>query len=79
MVSCCVLERSADPILAVTAGPSTEMILSMTEKGGDALMHQPWDALEAPRFTGPRTFARLPHVTSLEGAHAAVFEEVFDV
>jgi len=50
----------------------------MTEKGGDALMHQPWDALEAPRFTGPRTFARLPHVTSLEGAHAAVFGMPWD-
>ena len=42
------------------------------------VMHQPWDALEAPRFTGPRTFARLPHVTSLEGAHAAVFGMPWD-
>ena len=41
-------------------------------------MHEPWDALEAPRFTGPRTFARLPHVTSLEGAHAAVFGMPWD-
>lgn len=41
-------------------------------------MHQPWDALEAPRYTGPRTFARLPHVSSLEGAHAAVFGMPYD-
>jgi agmatinase len=37
------------------------------------MIHEPWDALEAPRFTGPRTYARLPHVTDLAGAHAAVF------
>ena len=36
-------------------------------------MHEPWDALEAPRFTGPRTFARLPYVKDLEGVHAAVY------
>jgi agmatinase len=42
------------------------------------LMHEPWDALEAPRFTGPRTFARLPHVATLDGAHAAVFGMPWD-
>ncbi len=36
-------------------------------------MYEPWDALTAPRFTGPRTYARLPHVTDLAGVHAAVF------
>jgi agmatinase len=36
-------------------------------------IHQPPDALAAPRFTGPRTFARLPHVTELEGVDCAVF------
>lgn len=36
-------------------------------------MHEPWDALTAPRFTGPRTYARLPHVKDLEGVDAAVF------
>ncbi|MGH2992292.1 MAG: agmatinase [Solirubrobacterales bacterium] len=36
-------------------------------------MYEPWDALEAPRFTGPRTYARLPYVKHLEGVHAAVF------
>jgi agmatinase len=41
-------------------------------------MHQPWDALAAPRFTGPRTFARLPHLSSLDGAHAAVFGMPWD-
>ena len=36
-------------------------------------MYEPWDALKAPRFTGPRTYARLPYVKELEGVHAAVF------
>jgi agmatinase len=36
-------------------------------------MYEPWDALEAPRFTGPRTYARLPHITELDGVDAAVF------
>ena len=36
-------------------------------------MYEPWDALKAPRFTGPRTYARLPYVRALEGVHAAVF------
>jgi agmatinase len=36
-------------------------------------MYEPWDALKAPRFTGPRTYARLPHVTDLDGVDAAVF------
>ena len=42
------------------------------------MIHQPPDALAAPRFTGPRTYARLPHVSSLEGAHAAVFGMPWD-
>src|SRR5918996_4686369 len=37
------------------------------------IVYEPWDALEAPRFTGPRTYARLPHVTELDGVDAAVF------
>jgi agmatinase len=41
-------------------------------------MHEPWNALEAPRFTGPRTFARLPHLRDLEGAEAAVFGMPWD-
>jgi agmatinase len=41
-------------------------------------MYEPWDALAAPRFTGPRTFARLPHVTSLEAVDAAVFGMPWD-
>ncbi|MBB4663108.1 agmatinase [Conexibacter arvalis] len=41
-------------------------------------MHQPWDALEAPRFTGPRTFGRLPHLTALDGVDAAVFGMPWD-
>jgi len=42
------------------------------------VIHQPWDALQAPRFTGPRTFARLPHVTVLDDVHAAVFGMPWD-
>ena len=42
------------------------------------MIHQPPDALAAPRFTGPRTYARLPHLSSLEGAHAAVFGMPWD-
>jgi agmatinase len=36
-------------------------------------MYEPWDALQAPRFTGPRTYARLPYVRDLQGASAAVY------
>jgi agmatinase len=36
-------------------------------------VYEPWDALKAPRFTGPRTYARLPYVKELEDVHAAVF------
>ena len=35
-------------------------------------MYEPSDALAAPRFTGPRTYARLPHVTSLDDVDCAV-------
>jgi agmatinase len=42
------------------------------------MIHEPPDALAAPRFTGPRTYARLPHHTTLEGAHAAVFGMPWD-
>ncbi|MGH2963267.1 MAG: agmatinase [Solirubrobacterales bacterium] len=36
-------------------------------------MYEPWDALTAPRFTGPRTYARLPYVKDLDGVDAAVY------
>jgi agmatinase len=36
-------------------------------------MYEPWNAFEAPRFTGPRTYARLPYVKDLAGVDAAVF------
>jgi agmatinase len=36
-------------------------------------IYEPWDALEAPRFTGPRTYARLPYVKDLAGVECAVF------
>ncbi len=41
-------------------------------------MYEPWDAFEAPRFTGPRTYARLPHVKDLDGVEAAVFGMPWD-
>jgi agmatinase len=41
-------------------------------------VHEPADALAAPRFTGPRTFARLPYVPDAAGAQAAVFGMPWD-
>src|SRR5437764_10296320 len=34
--------------------------------------HQPADSTQSPRFTGPRTFMRLPHTTDLDGVDVAV-------
>lgn len=45
---------------------------------GQGPRYEPWDALQAPRFTGPRTFARLPHVRDLEGVDAAVYGMPWD-
>jgi agmatinase len=42
------------------------------------MMREPPDATQSPRFTGPRTFARLPHTTDLDGVHAAVFGMPWD-
>jgi agmatinase len=36
-------------------------------------IHEPADAFAAPRFTGPRTFARLPLVDDLHGVRCAIF------
>jgi len=41
-------------------------------------MREPPDATESPRFTGPRTFARLPHTTDLDGVDAAVYGMPWD-
>jgi len=41
-------------------------------------VYEPWNALEAPRFTGPRTFARLPVVRELDGVDAAVYGMPWD-
>jgi agmatinase len=41
-------------------------------------MYEPWNALDAPRFTGPRTYSRLPHVKDLDGVDAAVFGMPWD-
>jgi agmatinase len=42
------------------------------------MIHQPPDALAAPRFTGPRTYARLPHLTDLSEADCAVYGMPWD-
>ena len=34
--------------------------------------HRPADSSKTPRFTGPRTFMRLPHVTDLDGVDVAI-------
>jgi agmatinase len=41
-------------------------------------IHQPPDALAAPRFTGPRTYARLPNITNLTEVDCAVFGMPWD-
>lgn len=41
-------------------------------------IHQPWDALTAPRFTGPRTYARLPHLKDLGDAAVAIYGVPWD-
>jgi agmatinase len=42
------------------------------------MMREPPDATESPRFTGPRTFARLPHTADLDGVDAAVYGMPWD-
>jgi agmatinase len=41
-------------------------------------IHRPPDALAAPRFTGPRTFARLPNLDTLDDVDCAVFGMPWD-
>src|ERR1019366_5712618 len=38
----------------------------------------PADSLKSPRFTGPSTFARLPHVEDLDGVDLAITGVPFD-
>ena len=40
--------------------------------------YEPADSFETPRFTGVRTFMRLPHVTDLDGVDFAVIGTPFD-
>ena len=40
--------------------------------------HQPVDSLKSPRFSGVRTFMRLPHVRDMEQVDVAVFGVPFD-
>jgi agmatinase len=49
------------------------------KKGVGAVPHyRPSDAQQSPRFGGIRTFARLPHVTDLDGVDVAVVGIPFD-
>ena len=41
-------------------------------------MYEPVDALEAPRYSGPRTFARLPALSLTEGVDVAIFGMPWD-
>lgn len=41
-------------------------------------MHEPPDSMAAPRFTGPRTYARLPYTQDLSNADAAIFGMPWD-
>ena len=36
-------------------------------------MYEPVDALQSPRYSGPRTFGRLPNVETTEGVDVALF------
>jgi agmatinase len=40
--------------------------------------YEPEDSLQSPRFTGPSTFARLPHVRTIEDVDLAVIGVPFD-
>lgn len=42
------------------------------------IAYQPVDSLKSPRFSGVRTFMRLPHGSELKGADVAVFGVPFD-
>src|ERR1700710_1129680 len=41
-------------------------------------MYEPVDALQAPRYSGPRTFARLPALAVTEGVDVAIFGMPWD-
>ncbi|WP_319550624.1 agmatinase [Desulfogranum marinum] len=42
------------------------------------IVYQPVDSLQSPRFSGVRTYMRLPHGQGLEGADVAIFGAPFD-
>ena len=41
-------------------------------------MYEPVDALESPRYSGVRTFGRLPHLAETEGVEVAIFGMPWD-
>ena len=41
-------------------------------------MYEPVDALSSPRYSGPRTFGRLPHVETTDGVDVALFGMPWD-
>lgn len=50
----------------------------MSRNPGEAKRFYPIDSLKSPRFTGPYTFARLPHTRDLEGVDAVFIGIPFD-
>ena len=41
-------------------------------------MYEPVDALQSPRYSGPRTFGRLPHIETTDGVDVALFGMPWD-
>lgn len=52
--------------------------MTPSDAGDAERVYQPPDASKAPRFTGPRTFARLPHTTELDGVDVAIYGMPWD-
>ena len=72
------LLRYADPGFGLFAGARVATRARRRALSRRRMMYEPWNALEAPRFTGPRTYARLPYVKDLDGVQAAVYGMPWD-
>ncbi len=67
--------RAADQPGGVRRGQPRDVAGARAGEGGDVMSaprYGPPDASVQPRFTGPRTFMRLPHVTSTEDVDVAL-------
>ena len=60
--------RPRPPALAVAIADLTSAVLISLQP-----MYEPVDALQSPRYSGPRTFGRLPHVETTDGVDVALF------